>query len=285
MLSNWLNLLHTQLWLFTLAMAIFGLIIGSFLNVVIYRLPLMMKTAWRRDCREFLNLAPEPAKPLNLAWPGSHCPHCEHSLSWYQNIPLLSFIWQRGRCSHCQQHISLRYPIVELLTACAAVSIALKFGPTWIMLAVFALSAGLIVASVIDLQEKFIPDELTYIFLWLGLLINTQAVFASLTDAVIGAVAGYLILWLVAKLYLLVRKLEGIGHGDFKLLALFGAWLGWQALLPIILIGSITGVIVALILVLRKKADRYTELPFGPYLALGGWLMLLWGQSLLGWLN
>ena len=268
--------------LFTL---ILGLMIGSFLNVVIYRLPLMMQNEWRAQCHEFLEL-PQPDAPqstfavFNLAKPDSHCPQCKHAIGVAENIPVFSWLLQRGRCKHCAAPISARYPIIESVTALLSVLVAVKFGFTWLTLAVLVLTWGLIALTMIDFDHQLLPDDITLPLLWLGLLVNTQGWLTPLDSAVWGTIGGYLVLWSVYWCFKLVTGKEGMGFGDFKLLAALGAWLGWQALPQIILLSSLVGAIVGITLIVARGQDRNVPIPFGPYLASAGFIALLWGDQI-----
>jgi len=264
---------------------ILGLMVGSFLNVVIYRLPVMMARDWRRQCHEYLELQePPPQKGefarFNLAVPGSHCPTCRHPIGALENLPLLSYLLQRGKCRHCKAPISPRYPLLETASALLAVLVTAHFGFQWSTLAALVFTWTLLTLAMIDVDEQLLPDDLTLPLLWLGLLLNTQGAFTSLTSAVIGAVAGYLSLWSLYWAYKLIRGREGMGHGDFKLLAAIGAWLGWQLLPIVILLSSFVGAVVGIGLIVLRGRDRNVPLPFGPYLAAAGFLALLWGREL-----
>lgn len=265
--------------------ALFGLAVGSFLNVVIHRLPLMLERQWRRQCREVLGAEPEapPQEPFNLVTPGSRCPHCGHPIGPLENIPLLSFLVQRGRCRHCAGPIALRYPLVELLTALLSAVAVWHFGVTVQALFALTLTWALVALAFIDLDRQLLPDGITLPFLWLGLLLALFGVFTDLRAAVIGAAAGYLSLWLVFHLFRLLTGKEGMGYGDFKLLGLFGAWLGWQALPVVLLLSSVVGAAVGIALVALRGHDRNIPIPFGPYLAAAGWIALLWGEDLSAW--
>lgn len=259
-----------------------GAIVGSFLNVVIYRLPLMMQREWRQDCLEFLE-QPPPAETdtFNLMTPRSRCGHCGHQISALQNIPIVSYLALGGKCAACKTRISIQYPLVELFTAVVSVIVGWHFGVGLQALAALVLSWCLIAASGIDLGHKLLPDVITLPLLWLGLGLALFDVFISLEQSVIGAMAGYLSLWSVFMLFKLLTGKEGMGHGDFKLLAMLGAWLGWKPLLVVILTSSVVGATVGISLMLLKKAGRATQIPFGPYLAAAGWLTLLWGDQLM----
>ena len=264
---------------------VLGLLIGSFLNVVIYRLPLMMERDWRAQCHEFLELpAPilegaAPAK-FNLAEPGSHCPNCKHAIGASENIPVLSYVLQRGKCAHCKSPISSRYPILEIVTAVFTAVVVANFGLTWLTLALLLFTWSLIVLTMIDFDRQLLPDDITLPLLWLGLIINSQSMLTSLENAVWGAIAGYLILWSIYWAFKLLTGKEGMGYGDFKLLAALGAWLGWQALPQIILLSSLVGAVVGITMIVVKGRDRNIPIPFGPYLASAGFLALLWGDNL-----
>ena len=261
---------------------LFALAVGSFLNVVIHRLPLMMEQAWRRECAELTGEEVPAAERLSLALPGSRCPHCGHALRARENIPLLSYLFLRGRCSACAQPIGARYPLVEAGTALLSLLVVWHFGVTWEAGAALVLTWGLIVLAGIDIDTQLLPDSITLPLLWLGLLLSLAGGFASPRDAILGAALGYLFLWTIYQGFKLITGREGMGYGDFKLFALFGAWLGWQALPMILILSSVVGAIIGLALLARRGQDRHTPLPFGPYLAAAGWLALLWGDSLNG---
>lgn len=271
--------------------ALLGLVIGSFLNVVVHRLPIMLERGWRRDCRQFLELeleAPAVDAPFNLAAPGSRCPQCGKPIGMLENIPLLSYLWLRGRCSGCKARISPRYPAIELLTAVLSFAVAVRFGPTWPMLMGLILTWGLVTLSGIDIDQQLLPDVITLPGLWLGLLLSVFHVFTDSASSIIGAVAGYLILWTIYQLFKRLTGKEGMGYGDFKLLALLGAWLGWAYLPLIVILSSVVGAVIGLLMILLLKRDQQAPIPFGPYLAAAGWLALIWGDRLnalyLGWL-
>lgn len=254
---------------------IFSAIIGSFLNVVIYRLPLMMKRDFETECRLFLQLeASKPSKKFNLAWPGSFCRNCEKKLSWWANVPLFSYLLLRGRCQHCRAKISAVYPLVEFISVITAALLWLHFGLTIQFFAAFILTAFLITITFIDIEHQLAPDQLTLSGLWLGLLLNLNTVFCSIQSAIIGAVIAYLSLWLIANLFKLIRGKDGMGYGDFKVFALLGAWLGWQALIFIILTASVLGIIFAVFSLWIKRLRFDQPLAFAPYLAIAGWICL-----------
>lgn len=268
-------------YLFILTALILGLVVGSFLNVVIYRLPVMLETAWRSQCRELDGDAAE-AEPevFNLARPRSRCPHCGHRIGAAENVPVISYLLQRGKCKQCGQPISVRYPIVELSTGILTAVVAWHFGFGWQAALAIALTWALITLTFIDFDTQLLPDNITLPFLWLGILAGLWNVFVPLETAVIGAVAGYLALWSVYQLFKLVTGKEGMGYGDFKLLAMLGAWLGWQALPVVILLSSVVGAAVGISLMLFRRHGRDIPIPFGPYLAAAGWLAMLWGEDL-----
>ncbi len=261
-----------------------GLIIGSFLNVVILRLPRMLESEWRRDCAEIAGApaggegAAEPE--LSLAKPASHCPSCGHRIRPLENVPILSYLLLRGRCSACGVRISPRYPLVEGLTATLTLIVVLHFGLTWQALAALPLTWGLIALAIIDYDNQLLPDGITLPLLWLGLILSLFGLFTNSQSAIIGAVVGYLSLWLVFQLFRLATGKEGMGFGDFKLFALFGAWLGWQYLPQIILLSALTGALLGTILIASGRHERGRPLPFGPFLAAAGWISLIWGPQI-----
>jgi leader peptidase (prepilin peptidase)/N-methyltransferase len=264
---------------FSLVAGLFGLIVGSFLNVLIYRLPLMLEREWRSQCAELLAQPLPTEAAFNLWWPRSQCPHCHHAIGALENIPVCSYLWQRGRCRHCQESISLQYPLVEILSAMLAALTAWHFGYGWQALAALVLTWGLLALSVIDLQRQLLPDSLTLPLLWLGVGLALFGLFTDLRSSVLGAMAGYLSLWTVYWVFRLLTGKEGMGQGDFKLLALLGAWQGWQYL-PAIIIGSAgVGALLGIALMIGRGWDRNVPLPYGPFLAATGWLTLLWGAS------
>jgi leader peptidase (prepilin peptidase)/N-methyltransferase len=262
-----------------------GLAVGSFLNVVIYRLPKMLEREWAAQCSELRGETPAPSEAFNLALPRSRCPSCGHVITALENIPVLSFLWLRGRCSGCNTRISVRYPIVEAATGLVTAYAAWRFGYTWTSLAAWLLLWTLIALTFIDADTQLLPDNLTLPLLWLGLLANSLGTFTDLHSAVWGAAAGYLFLWSVYWLFKLVRGKEGMGYGDFKLLAALGAWFGWQMLLPIILMSAVVGAIVGVALVAAQRLGHATPIPFGPYLAGAGILSLFWGKPILALLT
>jgi len=270
--------------------AIISLIIGSFLNVVIYRLPIIMQRQWRRQCDEFLKgeqsrslqtLEEEGGKRFNLLLPPSHCPSCKAKIRVWENIPLISYLILRGRCSQCSTPISLQYPLIELLSVVLAVIVILKMGISIAAVSAIILSWSLLVLTVIDLEHQILPDDVTQTLLWAGLLLNIFGIFTDINSAIIGAMSGYFSLWLINKIFKLITGQEGMGYGDFKLFALFGAWFGWQLLPFIILASSAVGACVGIGLIIFKGHDRQVPIPFGPYLAAAGWIAMLWGSDIL----
>jgi leader peptidase (prepilin peptidase) / N-methyltransferase len=261
--------------------ALFGLLIGSFLNVVIYRLPRMMEQEWEQEARAVLDQAAPAAAPrFDLWWPPSACPQCGRSIRAHENIPVLSYLLLRGRCPGCGQPISWQYPLVEILTAVLFAISIWHFGITAGGLAALAFTGLLIAAAGIDARTTLLPDQLTLPLLWLGLAVNSFGIVTDLESAVIGAMAGYLSLWLVYHGFRLLTGKEGMGYGDFKLLAALGAWLGWQALPMVLLLASLVGAVVGIALILLRGRDRNIPIPFGPYLAAAGWLALIGGDTL-----
>ncbi len=263
-----------------LAALVVGLVVGSFLNVVIHRMPRMMEADWRAQCAELDGKAPPPAGAYNLFVPGSHCPACRTPLRIRDNLPLISYLWLGGRCAACGARISPRYPIVEALTAALSAWIAWHFGLGLQGLLALVFVWALIALTFIDADTTLLPDSVTLPLLWLGLLANTAGTFAPLKDAVIGAVAGYLVLWSIYWLFKLATGKEGMGYGDFKLLAALGAWFGWKMLLPIVLLSSLVGAVVGIVLMILARRGRDIPIPFGPYLAAAGFIALLYGHEL-----
>ncbi len=267
---------------------VFSLIIGSFLNVVIYRLPKILEQGWRKECRLFLadeikqkqQKAAKQEAIISLAKPNSTCPHCGHKIRFYENIPIISWLFLRGKCSQCQHKISIRYPLVEAITAIVGFLVAQHFGLSITTFWVLLLSYALICLTLIDYDHMILPDQITLPFLWLGLLININGLIVPLEDAVIGAAIGYSSLFSIFWLFKLITGKEGMGYGDFKLFALFGAWIGWQLLAILILMASIVGAIIGIALMVFKNHQREQAIPFGPYLAIAGWITLMWGEQI-----
>ena len=261
--------------------ALFGLLVGSFLNVVIHRLPRMMQAQWEAQAAELRGEPPPAAERFDLVAPRSRCPHCGHAIRAIENVPVLSWLWLRGRCAGCGARISARYPLVELLAAAASALAIGRFGPTAAGAAAVLLSFVLIALTFIDLDTQLLPDDLTLPLVWIGLLVNLDGTFAPLHAAVVGAAAGYLSLWSIYWLFKLATGREGMGYGDFKLLAALGAWFGWQALPAIILLSSVVGAAVGIALIVFARHGRATPIPFGPYLAGAGLLALYVREPLL----
>lgn len=254
---------------------------GSFLNVVIARLPRMLENDWRAGARAILELPARDTARFNLAWPASACPGCQAPIRAWQNIPLLSFALQRGRCASCHESISWQYPLVEAAAAGLALLCFWRFGPTTAAALAMLLCWALLALAVIDWQTQLLPDNMTLPLLWLGLLAAIGGVFTNPVSAIIGAAAGYLVLWLVYQLFRLTTGKQGMGYGDFKLLAALGAWLGWQQLPVIVIMASASGAIIGLLLMASGRLQRGRPMPFGPFLALAGWLSLLAGDTML----
>ena len=278
--------------LFTGTCLVLGLVIGSFLNVVIHRLPIMLERRWRAECAELCSEVPTlpapTAAPYNLVVPRSCCPACQAPIHAWQNIPLLSYLWLRGRCAHCSARISLRYPLVEALTGLLSALVGWKFGFGWPALAALVLTWFLVALAAIDVDQQLLPDNLTLPLMWLGLVLSLFAAGpggaplpVDPRTSLIGAAAGYLSLWGVYHVFRLLTSKEGMGYGDFKLLAALGAWLGWQMLLPTVIIAAAVGAVVGITLIIVRRRSSAVPIPFGPFLAAGGWLMLMWGHPLI----
>lgn len=276
-----LLLSQMPIWLSAGIALVLGLAIGSFLNVVIVRLPKMMTNSWKADCCELLELEPPQQSTFNLLLPASECPSCGHQIRAWENIPVLSYLFLRGRCSACRSRISIRYPLIEIATGILSVLVLLHFGWTAQGMLALVLVWALIALTGIDIDTQLLPDKITLPLLWLGLLANSAGAFVSLEDAVYGAAAGYLLLWSVFWGFKLLTGKEGMGYGDFKLLAALGAWMGWQALPTIVLLSSFVGAVIGIAGILIQGRDRNIPIPFGPYLAIAGFITLLWGDNLL----
>ena len=277
--------LQTHPALFIFSMTMLGLCIGSFLNVVIYRLPKMMQQDWHEQCCELLDIKNENVteqQKVNLIFPGSSCPSCQHKITVLENIPVISYLFLKGRCSSCKVKISLQYPIIEMFTGLATAYIAWHFGFSLQTLCAVLFTWALICLSMIDLEHSFLPDDITLPFMWLGLACNIFGIFTDIYSSLIGAMLGYSILWIIFMSFKAVTGKEGMGYGDFKLLALLGAWMGWQHLPLIILLSSITASIIGLAMIIFKGRDKAAAFPFGPYLAIAGWITLIWGKELTG---
>lgn len=269
--------------LFIFASLLFGLLVGSFLNVVIYRLPVMLMNSWRCEAREILEITEpcEEKKHFNLIIPASTCPKCGHKITALENIPIISYLFLKGRCRDCKTHISIRYPLIELLSCLLSGWIAWQLGYSIEALLLIFLTWGLIAMSMIDIDHQILPDNLVLPLLWVGILAHTFGYFepVTLTNAILGAVAGYMTLWIVNALFKLIKGMDGIGHGDFKLLALFGAWGGYQIIPVVILLSAATGAVIGIISIIFFKGNN--KVPYGPYLAIAGWIALLWGQQII----
>lgn len=278
-----INTLAGNLPAFVLLATLIGLLIGSFLNVVIYRLPVMMQRDWRQQAREILELPEEPKQgTFNLILPHSCCPNCGHQIRPWENIPVVSYLFLRGKCSSCKSPISARYPLVELACGLLSGYVAYHFGFGWQAAGILVLTWGLLAMSMIDCDHQLLPDSLVLPLLWLGLIANHDGLFASLEDALWGAAAGYLSLWAVYWVFKLLTGKEGMGYGDFKLLAMLGAWGGWQILPLTILLSSLVGAVLGMIMLRLRNQETSTPIPFGPYLAIAGWIALLWGDQITG---
>lgn len=305
-MSNIIHIFEQAPALLYLTTALFGLAVGSFLNVLILRLPRIMEQEWREECAELLaaettggeqadtaaSIADMPlqspptsetsAPRLSLARPGSHCLSCGTSVRALDNIPILSWLLLRGRCRACNARISIRYPLVEALTAVLSVVVVWQLGPTTAALAALILTWGLVALAIIDLDTQLLPDSLTLPLLWLGLLLSLGGIFTDPSSAILGAAAGYLLLWLVFQGFRITTGKQGMGRGDFKLLALFGAWLGWQAVPQVILLSALPGAIVGIALIATGRQQADQPIPYGPFLATAGWISLLWGEAIAG---
>jgi leader peptidase (prepilin peptidase)/N-methyltransferase len=278
-----IDLLESFPILFWISAGGFGLLVGSFLNVVIHRLPLMMEREWRSEFAILLgsSTGEEPPEKFNLMTPRSRCPDCNHQISALENIPILSYLVLGGKCGGCRAPISVRYPLIELLSGLTTAVIAIHFGFGAAAGCAFLLSWSLVTLAAIDIDTQFLPDAITLPLLWTGIVANYFNVFVSLEDAILGAIFGYLSLWTVFWLFKFATGKDGMGYGDFKLLAVLGAWLGWQLLPVIIVISSVIGACVGITLMMFWSHDKSKPIPFGPYLAVGGWIALLWGDAIM----
>ena len=281
-----ITVMQSQLWFYLLTVGLVSLCVGSFLNVMIYRLPLMMQREWQTECRVLLADDLQPSKTanteaaFNLVKPNSTCPKCKTAIKPWQNIPVISWLLLKGRCASCSNPISIRYPIVEMLTAVLSLIVAYTFGVTEQALLYILITWVLVALTFIDIDHMLLPDQLTLPLVWLALIAAVMGITISPTDAIIGAACGYLSLWSVFWLFKLITGKEGMGYGDFKLLAVFGALLGWQSLLTIILLSSVVGAVIGIALLSIQGKDKATPIPFGPYLAIAGWVTLLWGSQI-----
>lgn len=278
---SFLSILQDSPVFFVSCTTILGLMIGSFLNVVIYRLPEMMKRNWLQQCAELQGETAQALPEFNLLTPRSTCMHCGHKITVWENIPIISYLFLRGRCSQCHARISLRYPMVEAVTAISSGFVAWHFGCGFVALAALIFVWALIALAVIDLNTQLLPDDITLPLLWIGLLVNINHGFTDIQSAVIGAIAGYLSLWSIYWCFKLITGKEGMGYGDFKLLAAIGAWLGWSMLPLVILFSSLVGALVGIGLILAAKLNKSIPIPFGPYLVGGALIALFWGEQLI----
>ncbi|MBL8501198.1 MAG: A24 family peptidase [Nitrosomonas sp.] len=278
---SFLSILQDSPVFFVSCTTILGLMVGSFLNVVIYRLPEMMKRNWLQQCAELQGEAIQALPEFNLLTPRSTCIHCGHKITAWENIPIISYLFLRGCCSQCHARISPRYPMVEAATAIISGFVAWHFGYGFVALAAFIFVWSLIALAVIDLDTQLLPDDITLPLLWIGLLVNINHGFTDIQSAVIGAIAGYLSLWSVYWCFKLITGKEGMGYGDFKLLAAIGAWLGWSKLPLVILSSSLIGALVGIGLILAAKLNKSIPIPFGPYLVGGALIALFWGEQLI----
>jgi len=302
-MSTLIELFNNNAVVFYGVVAFLGLFVGSFLNVVIYRLPVMMERTWEQSLAEFqlqktlesegvdltdadaVNAAMvgreiPPLEKFNLSVPRSRCQNCGNLITWWQNVPIISYLLLRGSCARCKQSISVRYPIVELVTMLLSLAVAWHFGPSAQTIVGILFTWALVALTMIDFDHQLLPDSITLPLLWLGLLVNLAGVFTDIESAVVGAMAGYLILWVVFHLFRLVTGKEGMGYGDFKLLAAIGALLGWQVLPMVILLSSLVGAVVGITLIVVTSRDKNIPIPFGPYLAAAGWIAMVWGEPL-----
>jgi leader peptidase (prepilin peptidase)/N-methyltransferase len=268
---------------FYLSIAILGLIVGSFLNVVVYRLPVMLQKSWQNDCLNFLeqeNSTTETTETFNLSTPRSRCPSCQHPISAIENIPILSYIFLKGRCKSCESSISIRYPVVELATCVLSIMIAVQFGVTFQTGVALIFTWLLICLTLIDFDTQLLPDSITLPLLWFALFISLFNIFVDPTTAIIGALAGYLSLWSVFWLFKLATGKEGMGYGDFKLLAAIGALLGWQMLPLVVMLSAFVGAVIGLTMMVCKGLDKNSPIPYGPYLSVAAFIALLWGDKI-----
>jgi len=273
---------------FIVVIGILGLLIGSFLNVVIYRLPVILQRNWKTQCVDYLEIAntehsnQDPQeKAFNLVVPRSRCPNCDHQITALENIPVISYLILKAKCSNCGSHISIRYPIIEAITGLLSIVVAWQLGFTYATAAALFLTWALVALTMIDFDHQLLPDNITLPFLWIGLLLSLATIFTDPQSSIIGAASGYLTLWSVYWLFKLATGKEGMGFGDFKLLAVFGAWFGWQYLPVIVLLSSLVGAVVGISLILFKGKDKNIPIPFGPYLAAAGWIAMLWGDEII----
>jgi len=278
-MTSFISLLQTSPFFFAILSGVLGLMVGSFLNVVIHRLPKMLERDWQVQCAELSGKQTEPLTPYNLLVPRSACPHCGRKIGALENVPILSYLLLHGKCKGCREPISPRYPIVEAVSGVLSAYAAWHFGFGITGFGALLLVWALLALTFIDFDTQLLPDAITMPLLWLGLLFNLAGAYTDLHSSVIGAIAGYLALWSVYWLFKLATGKEGMGYGDFKLLAALGAWLGWQMLPLIILLSSLVGAVIGIVLIVVARHGRNVPIPFGPYLAGGGLVALLWGQA------
>lgn len=261
---------------------LFGLVVGSFLNVVIVRLPGMLDLSWKLQCRELLGLegGEPPQERFNLVYPGSHCPHCRSPVKPIHNIPVVSYLWLGGKCAHCGAAIGLRYPLIETFAAMLAVVALGRFGLSWQLAGALALSWSFLAVSAIDIEHHLLPDDVILPLMWVGLAANSLGLYTDVYSALYGALLGYISLWLVFQAFRLLTGKEGMGYGDFKLFACIGAWLGWQALPLVILLAAVCGTVVGVAMILLKRQDRSQPIPFGPFLCAAGLVAMMWGPQI-----
>lgn len=279
-----IELIFSNTPLFLTGVCIFGLLIGSFLNVVILRLPARLEHDWRCQCKELLeieNTDDVSKKPPDLMWSRSQCPKCNHFIKPYENVPLISYLFLMGRCSNCKIHISARYPLVEAITAILFLLLAMHFGPNVQTLAAIGLTTMLIALTGIDIDHQLLPDDLTLFLLWCGLFASLFGVFTDPISSIVGALAGYLSLWFIYQLFRLLTGKEGMGYGDFKLMAALGAWLGWQMLPLIIFLSSLLGALIGISMIVLKRHHASKPMPFGPFIAIAGWIAMVWGETII----
>lgn len=287
--SIYFSYLNENTDIFLLSVFLLSLLVGSFLNVVIHRLPIILTNEWTSDCREFLSeqtkteegKEDKPVEVFNIATPRSQCPNCQHKITAIENIPIISWLFLRGRCSSCHKKISIRYPLIELSTALFSILVAYTFGVQWFTLAALVLTWSMISLALIDFDTQLLPDNITLPIMWMGVLMSLLSISPiSLEDSIIGLLLGYLSLWSIYHLFKIITGKEGMGYGDFKLLALLGAWLGWQSLPLILFLSAVVGSIVGISLILFLGRDKNIPIPFGPYLASAGFISLIWGQQI-----
>ena len=280
-MTSFIQLLQESPPFFIILAGLIGLLVGSFLNVVIYRLPKIMEREWRLQCAELIEQHEDtPQSKFNLIVPRSACPHCGHQLGALENIPLISYLVLRGKCRQCRTPISIRYPLVEALSCALSAYAAWHFGFGLAALGAILFIWALIALTFIDFDTQLLPDDITLPLLWLGIFFNIFNTFTTLNDAIVGAMTGYLVLWSVYWLFKLVTGKEGMGYGDFKLLAAIGAWLGWSVMPLVIMLSSVVGAVVGITLIIATRHGRNIPIPFGPYLAGGGLIALFWGEQL-----